>query len=222
MNVTFLRLPIPIFYLLAVTSDMSSKIINIAKAWAKYDPNEKTSSYVQNLIEDTSSTSPPTASVALKVLESLFPTDGSRIGFGTAGLRSAMKPGPLGMNDLVIIQATQGLAKYCLHVAALSKEEKKTNDNDKKLIAIIGYDHRSNDELNLSSKSFALLTKLVFLQAGFECILLDGFVATPLVAYATIKYKAAVGIMITASHNPKVDAGTIAIGPMNLFYSIHT
>lgn len=192
--------------------------IDVAKSWAQIDPNEKTSQYVLDLIQSSSSS-----------LESLFPTDGSRIGFGTAGLRSAMKPGPLGMNDLVIIQATQGLAKYCLQVAADNnteqEQEQKQKHNKsstllsstkKKLIAVIGYDHRSNAQMNLSSKSFALLTKLVFLEAGFECILLDGFVPTPLVAYSTTKLQAAVGIMITASHNPKNDAGELHCISLNI------
>lgn len=178
--------------------------IDLAKSWSAMDPNEKTSSYINNLIQLSSTSSEET-----KTLESLFPTDGSRIGFGTAGLRSAMKPGPLGMNDLVIIQATQGLAKYCIQYSSEQEkdESNESTDKEKKMIAVIGYDHRSNAEMNLSSKSFALLTKLVFIEAGFECILLDGFVPTPLVAYATTELEASVGIMITASHNPKNDAG---------------
>jgi len=167
--------------------------IERATAWAEMDPNEKTKSYVSSLIDTCKD-----SEESQRTLDALFPNDGSRIGFGTAGLRSAMKPGPLGMNDLVIVQTTQGLARYCQDVAG------KT---DKKLLAVIGYDHRYNPDLNISSKNFAILTKLVFLEAGFECVLFDGYVATPLVAYATTKLNAAVGIMVTASHNPKDDAG---------------
>ncbi len=161
-----------------------------AKAWAEIDPNEKTKCYVQSLLD--------TCGGSQEELLKLFPIDGSRIGFGTAGLRSAMEPGPLGMNDLVIVQTAQGLAKYCQQVA---------KDKNQKLLAVIGYDHRANPDLDLSSKSFAILTKMVFLEAGFECILFDGYVATPHVAYAVTKLDAAVGVMVTASHNPKDDAG---------------
>lgn len=187
--------------------------IDVAKSWIEMDPNEKTSSYVQQLIQDVlngDDGNDAKQAKAQSTLESLFPTDGSRIGFGTAGLRSAMEPGPLGMNDLVIIQATQGLAKYCFQVQQQKDSSSSPSSSKKKMIAVVGYDHRSKVEFNLSSKSFALLTKLVFLQAGFdECILFDGFVPTPLVAYATKKCHAAVGIMITASHNPKNDAGEL-------------
>ncbi len=208
---------LPIFYylvLVAVISRTSSSLslpamttrssIDVARSWSNIDPNEKTASFVNELIQKSSSSEGD-----MKTLESLFPTDGSRIGFGTAGLRAGMLPGPLGMNDLVIIQATQGLAEYCLQVAAKAGTGAtvQTSEVSKKLVAVIGYDHRFKAELGLSSRSFALLTKLVFVQAGFDCILLDGFVPTPLVAYSTSKLGAAVGVMITASHNPKNDAG---------------
>eukprot|EP00554_Chaetoceros_debilis_P013202 CAMPEP_0194113942 /NCGR_PEP_ID=MMETSP0150-20130528/18437_1 /TAXON_ID=122233 /ORGANISM="Chaetoceros debilis, Strain MM31A-1" /LENGTH=621 /DNA_ID=CAMNT_0038804009 /DNA_START=161 /DNA_END=2026 /DNA_ORIENTATION=+ len=169
--------------------------IERAKLWVERDPNEKTREFVNSLIKSD------TGESSSGHLASLFPSDGSRIGFGTAGLRAAMKAGPLGMNDLVIIQTTQGLARYC------ERFSQGNGNGDKKLIAVIGYDHRENPELNLSSKSFALLAKMVLLEAGFECVLLDGYVATPLVAYATTKLNAATGIMVTASHNPMADAG---------------
>jgi len=165
-----------------------------AQAWVELDPNFKTKQYVSSLIENIDDPD------CQKELQNLFPSDGTRIGFGTAGLRSAMKPGPLGMNDLVVIQASQGLARYCQRVAA-------DNKSDKKLLAVIGYDHRSNPDLDISSKSFAVLTKMVFLEAGFDCVLFDGYIATPLVAYAVTNLNAAVGVMVTASHNPKDDAG---------------
>ena len=128
-----------------------------ALAWAKQDPNPVTAKYVQEASDDT--------------LAQLFPP-GKRIGFGTAGLRSAMKPGPLGMDDLVVIQTAQGLAQ---HVQSVHPQ--------RPLIAVVGYDHRAHAEYQLSSYSFALMTALVFRQAGWECILLDGYVATLLVPF---------------------------------------
>jgi phosphomannomutase len=64
-------------------------------------------------------------------LSTLFPEDGSRIGFGTSGLRSTMEPGPLGMNDLVVIQAAHGIAHYCQQQGKKSK-------------VVIGYDEDRN------------------------------------------------------------------------------
>ena len=64
-------------------------LLQRAEEWTKLDPNEATSEYVENLLNNFES-DPEKA----KELESLFPDD--RIGFGTAGLRSEMKPGPMG------------------------------------------------------------------------------------------------------------------------------
>ena len=162
---------------------LSQSVLHRAEQWAKWDPNETTANKLQDMLRR-----------ADPELKALFPD--SRIGFGTAGLRSEMKIGPLGMNDLVVVQTAQGLAKYCLLQHSTSTP-----------LVVIGYDHRARPELNISSLSFAILSAMVFNQAGMKCVLLDGFVATPLVAFATTKLEAALGIMITASHNPKDDAG---------------
>lgn len=174
---------------------LSSDQLTRAKAWTRLDPNETTTAHVQNLLEKAASAD----NEGTSELSNLFPNDPSkRINFGTAGLRSAMKPGPLNMNDLVVIQAAQGIAKYCLRENSLATTPS----------IVVGYDHRENASLNLSSLSFALFTVLVFRRAGFDVCLLDGFVFTPLVPFAMSRLaNAAVGIMITASHNPKQDAG---------------
>lgn len=165
-----------------------------AAKWAKDDPNPITAKYVQSLLERAEKQDES----AVAELSLLFPEDGRRISFGTAGLRAAMAPGPLSMNDLTVVQTAQGLAKYCLehHDAASGKP-----------CAVVGYDHRSNPNLGISSLSFAILTALVFAEAGIDCILFDGFVLTPLVPFALRKVGAITGIMVTASHNPKRDDG---------------
>jgi phosphomannomutase len=189
-----------------------------AQEWSRRDPNETTAAYVENLIqavqvevsvsEEPSSQSvqaeATTAAAASSELNALFPDDSQRISFGTAGLRSAMKPGPTGMNDLVVLQTAQGLARYCLQ----QQPQQPQQQQRQKPSVVVGYDHRSNTAMQLSSLSFALLTALVFIEAGFDCFLLDGFVATPLVPYTLSQLSnCAAGIMITASHNPKQDAG---------------
>lgn len=121
----------------------------------------------------------------------------TRIAFGTAGLRGRMEAGFSRMNALTVKQASQGLAKY---IKAQFPEN---------LTCVVGHDHRFN------SKLFARTTIDVFLQLGFKVYDLnvvvgkeeDAYVHTPLVPFTVNAKGASVGIMITASHNPKMDNG---------------
>lgn len=162
--------------------------------WSRNDPNPVTAQYVKNLIDLVDEQNDQ----ALSELNALFPDTNQRISFGTAGLRAAMAPGPLNMNDLTVVQTAQGLARYCL-----ANHDKSSG----KPCIVVGYDHRNNPSLQISSLSFAILSSLVFAEAGIECLLLDGFVLTPLVPFVLQKVKAVAGIMVTASHNPKLDDG---------------
>lgn len=164
----------------------------LARKWSEEDPNAESSQWLKKLIENAEMGN----GEASERLKALFPGDGRRIKFGTAGLRSAMQVGPLGMNDMVVVQTAQGLVRYC-----------QQESNQENLRIVIGYDHRANSALNLSSLSFAILSAIVFEQAGVEYILMDGFIHTPTIAFATTRLKAIAGIMVTASHNPKNDAG---------------
>jgi len=125
---------------------------------------------------------------SLKLLESRML---KRIAFGTAGLRSRMAGGNACMNDLVVIQASQGLATC---VAETVKDAKTRG-------VVIGYDARYN------STRFAQYTAAVFLDLGFKVYLYSRTVGTPLVPFGVSHLKAAAGIMVTASHNPKDDNG---------------
>ena len=171
------------------------------------DPNPTTTQHTLDLVEKATASDEQISTAAIDSLESLFPSDAEkRIGFGTAGLRAEMKPGPMGMNDLTVCQAAQGLAKYCLE----KQQERIQQQNDeppKKLCAVVGYDHRSHPTLRISSLSFAILTAIVFAEAGIDCLLLHNFVLTPLVPFCIQKLGAACGVMITASHNPRQDNG---------------
>ncbi|KAK1737105.1 phosphoglucomutase 2-like protein [Skeletonema marinoi] len=176
---------------------MASDALLHAKEWSLNDPNPATVAYVKALITKAENG----GDQAVQELQCLFPPNNTqRIGFGTAGLRSSMSPGPLGMNDLVVIQTAQGLASYLLHCRQQSKD---TNP----ITAVVGYDHRAHSAFSLSSKQFAMYTKLVFESKGITCTLLDGYVATPILAFAVCNIAASVGIMVTASHNPKQDDG---------------
>ena len=144
-----------------------------AQEWARLDPHKETKSLVETLVTNATHKDDEQA---CQELVRLFPPDNSRIQFGTAGLRSSMSPGPLGMNVLVTIQTAQGLARYCQ-----SQSDNNDNNNNNKIV--IGYDHRANPSLQLSSLLFALYSVLVLEAAGIQAILLDGFVHTPLVAF---------------------------------------
>ena len=61
--------------------------------------------------------------------------------------------------------------------------------------------------MNLSSVTFAQYAATVCERRGFNVYLLDGIVATPIVAYGVRAGNHAAGIMVTASHNPKEDNG---------------
>ena len=171
------------------TMDSSASLLTQAKEWARRDPNSKTSTFVQTLVAQAEGGNEE----ASHVVNSLY--NKPRIQFGTAGLRGRMQPGPSGMNDLVVIQTAQGLARYVINA----------NNDSSSLKAVVGYDHRSTSDV--SSKQFAMYTKLVFEQAGIQCTLLDDYVATPILAFAVTNIDAAVGVMVTASHNPKQDNG---------------
>ena len=161
----------------------AEQLLERAREWVKFDPNTQTSSEIQGLIDIKDG-------VALaKVL-------GSRLAFGTAGLRGPMGGGYNRMNDLVILQTAQGLSRYLLKVVG---------DAAKDAGLVIGYDHRRFG--SLSSLDFARMTAAVFLSQGFRVYLLEGFVATPLVAYGVRKLGCCCGVMVTASHNPKRDNG---------------
>ncbi|TFK72594.1 hypothetical protein BDN72DRAFT_957272 [Pluteus cervinus] len=146
--------------------------------WLRLDRNEVTRQEIQALY----------TSGDVKELERRLRT---RIEFGTAGLRGKMEAGWSRMNDLIVIQASQGLCAYVL--AHVSQAEDRG--------VVIGHDHRHNSE------RWALLAAAAFLNQGVKVHLLQGIVLTPLVPFSIKKLGAACGIMITASHNPKYDNG---------------
>ncbi|KAI7898662.1 uncharacterized protein BX663DRAFT_524309 [Cokeromyces recurvatus] len=102
-----------------------------------------------------------------------------------------MEAGFSRMNDLTVLQASQGLAVY------IEKEVKEAKTRG----IVIGHDHRHH------SWDFARLTAAAFIQRGFKVWFYKELVHTPLVPYTIKKLNAAGGVMITASHNPKDDNG---------------
>lgn len=89
-----------------------------------------------------------------------------------AGLRAKVQAGSAFMNDLVVLQATQGLARYALRTQPAPPAGTR-------LRVVVGHDHRSAPAGN--SQQFAQLAARVFEREGFEVLLLDGLVHTPMV-----------------------------------------
>lgn len=115
----------------------------------------------------------------------------ARMEFGTAGLRAKMGPGYSQMNDLTIIQTSQGLLKY--------SSQQFSNLNEMGII--IGYDARYN------SRKWACYLANIFIKSGCVVYLFPENYPTPMVAFGVRHFKTAVGVVITASHNPKEDNG---------------
>jgi len=72
---------------------------------------------------------------------------------------------------------------------------------------VIGYDARRNAEFGVSSRRLAHLTAAVFLSKGGKVQLYSQCVATPFVPFLLLSSEALCGVVVTASHNPKLDNG---------------
>ncbi|KAJ8298163.1 hypothetical protein KUTeg_024694 [Tegillarca granosa] len=155
-------------------ADLDAKI----KEWLRLDRNNVSRAEILQLSQDGKS-------------NELRKRLSKRMEFGTAGLRARMGAGYSMMNDLTIIQTSQGLAKYLL----------SNNPNVKQKGVVIGYDGRHN------SNRFALLACTIFINEGIPVYLYSRLCPTPYVPYAVLHYKAECGVMVTASHNPKEDNG---------------
>ncbi|XP_029026198.1 glucose 1,6-bisphosphate synthase isoform X2 [Betta splendens] len=152
--------------------------------WLAWDKNQCTLAQIQSL-------------VAAARFEDLKSRLCSRMSFGTAGLRAPMGAGFNRINDLTIIQSTQGLFSYLSRYFA---------DFSSRGV-VVGFDTRGQEESGCSSQRLAKLTAAVILSRDVPVHLFSSFVPTPYVPYAVKKLGAAAGVMITASHNPKEDNG---------------
>lgn len=116
------------------------------------------------------------------------------LAFGTAGMRGIIGAGTNRMNVYTVRHATQGLAQYVLAKGGADKG------------VVIGYDTRYFSDV------FAREAARVLVANGIKVYLFTTIHATPEVSFAIRYYKAASGVMITASHNPKEYNGYKAYG----------
>lgn len=107
--------------------------------------------------------------------------------FGTGGLRGIMGVGTNRMNKYTVGMATQGLANYT---------KKMFTDIDQ-ISAVIAYDCRNNNTY------FTQITADVLSANGIKIYIFDELKPTPELSFAIRELNAQIGIMITASHNPK-------------------
>ena len=114
--------------------------------------------------------------------------------FGTGGLRGIMGGGTNRMNTLEINLATQGLANYVLK-AFPDKAKAGT------LSAVVAYDSRLNSDV------FAEATALIFAANGIKAYLFSGLRPTPELSFAIKTLGAQTGVVVTASHNPRMYNG---------------
>ena len=158
-----------------------SEILKRAKEYIEAEKDQRFSNEIKELIEKED----------YAELEDRFY---QTLEFGTGGLRGIMGGGTNRMNTLEINMATQGLANYVLK--AFPEKAK-----DGTLSAVIAYDSRLNSDV------FAEATALIFAANGIKAYLFSSLRPTPELSYAIRQLKAQTGVVVTASHNPRMYNG---------------
>lgn len=149
-----------------------------ATRWIEDDPDPATQAELRALLEGGE----------LAALRERF---ASPLVFGTAGLRGALGAGPSRMNRAVVARTT---AAVCARLIARLPDARQRG-------LCIGFDAR-HGSADLAEEAAAVAAG-----AGFVCRVFERPGPTPLLAFAVKHLRAAAGVMITASHNPKADNG---------------
>lgn len=152
-----------------------------AQRWFEQDPDEETKAELEALIQSAGAGS---AEAEAELVQRF----GSRLAFGTAGLRGELGAGTNRMNRVLVSQAAAGLAAWL-------------NQQEITGPVVIGYDGRKNSQI------FAQDSAEILAGSGRAVILLPKMLPTPVLAFAVKHYQAAAGINVTASHNPPNDNG---------------
>lgn len=126
--------------------------------WLRWDKNPKTKEQIENLLRN---------GMNKELRDRLC----CRMTFGTAGLRSAMGAGFCYINDLTVIQSTQGMYKYL----------ERCFSDFKQRGFVVGYDTRGQVTSSCSSQRLAKLTAAVLLAKDVPVYLFSRYVPTPFV-----------------------------------------
>lgn len=111
--------------------------------------------------------------------------------FGTAGMRGVLDVGTNRMNIFTVRRATKGLAEY---IKTLGSEAMQRG-------VVISYDTRK------FSSEFSIEVAKVLAKNGVNAYLFDTVHPVPMCSFAIRHLNAVAGVMITASHNPKIYNG---------------
>ncbi len=141
--------------------------------WLARDPDPETRAELERLVE-------------LSKHDEIARRFSGRLKFGTAGLRGVVGAGPARMNQLVVRETSAGLGQYIL----------STLDNAAQRGIVVAYDARPD------SRRFAKAAAGVFSALGFKVYITADVAPTPLGAFGVVKFGAAAGVVVTASHNP--------------------
>ncbi|MFX4272390.1 phospho-sugar mutase [Propionibacteriaceae bacterium Y1685] len=164
-------------------------LLERARAWAAEDPDPATRTELESLINNAASD----PAVAAELADAFA----GRLQFGTAGLRGKLGPGPNRMNRVLVAQAAAGLAAHLLATGPSADHDQQPGRPK----VTIGFDARHNSEV------FARDTAEIMAGAGFEALLFDRHLPTPLIPYVIKKLHCVAGVVVTASHNPPADNG---------------
>lgn len=116
---------------------------------------------------------------------------GAELEFGTAGMRGVLGAGINRMNVHTVARATKGLARYIIG----------RGEDAMRRGVVVSYDTRR------FSTEFAIVSAEVLNSFGIRVYLFENVRPVPVCSFAIRNLNAVAGIMITASHNPKIYNG---------------